>query len=570
MAQHILEVRVRPARVAVLIDRGASEPDLRLAFEFLSKLWGGRFGQVHAVDPRSCDGLTRFRLGQSRPDFVYGIGLDDARWSLAVTDACQPRGYGALRPEFVRGLEQSHFEDFQLVDSAILDLFHNRSEGAGQRRFFRLVSPAAGSPLSSYCAATFGTHSTRLRAELFDQESQFDGATAAFVELATEFVRGCQRSWLDATGHKLTARIDGVCWGPFPPTVVLVGKPVPDLSLFWNLRAPSDADLPDWVIPVPADGATDPTVLAALKEWLLAFSPYGTRPNCAVVTSESVNEEACRAFAEHLQAALAGSPIDAVDYWGPPNRLPVVTPYEYETAWPVAVAGRRLTLQPPRPKAFEGRGTQRAWFVDLLRDAKTGRAVKGMDLPPSPVASELLNGPCPPKVEHSLVPRYGAGVESVNVRCSAGKEVVVFHLPAGGEVLEEVLREHGVEPIRDEKRSGYLPVIKRFGGLARAAEAFSGQSGAVLGACGDGPKTLRDLKGTCKLGDGTLSGEPYLERVSGYLSRSSDRIKRVGRRRFARHARDGSPQDLKLSSVLEFWADRGVLNRSWKVGPCPH
>lgn len=466
MAQHILEVRVRPARVAVLIDRGATEVDLCLAFEFLSKLWGGRFGQVHSVDPQSCDGLTRFRLGESRPDFVYGIGLDDARWGLAVTDACQPRGYGALRPEFVRGLKQSHFEDVQLVDPAVLDLFHSRDERTGQKRCFRLVSPAAGSPLTSYCAAVYGVHHTSLPAELFDQECQFNGTTtAAFVELATEFVRGCQRSWLDATGHKLTARIDGVCWGPVPPTVDLVREPVPDLSLFWNLRAPSDADLPSWVIPVPADGANDPTVLAALKEWLLAFSPYGSHPSYAVVTSVSVDEETCRAFAGRLQAALAGSPIDAVDYMQPPNRLPVVTPYEYETAWPVTVVGRRLTFQPPRPKAFEGRGTQRAWFVDLLKDAKTGRAVKDMHLPPSPVVFELLNGPCPPKVEHSRIPRYGAGVGSVNVRCSAGKEVIVFHLPAGAEVLEEMLHEHGVEPTRDEKRSGYLPVIKRFGGL---------------------------------------------------------------------------------------------------------
>ena len=67
-----------------------------------------------------------------------------------------------------------------------------------------------------------------------------------------------------------------------------------------------------------------------------------------------------------------------------------------------------------------------------------------------------------------------------------------------------------------------------------------------------------------------MSGESYLEHVSGFLSHSSERIKRIGRRRFARHARDGSPQDFKLSSVLEFWTDRGVLNRAWRVGPCPH
>ena len=77
MGQRLLKVRVRPPKIAVLISKDVGDPDLLLAFEFFSKIWGGRYGQLLPVDPGSCDDLTRFRLGASRPEFIYGLGLDD-------------------------------------------------------------------------------------------------------------------------------------------------------------------------------------------------------------------------------------------------------------------------------------------------------------------------------------------------------------------------------------------------------------------------------------------------------------------------------------------------------------
>src|SRR5713226_9102245 len=111
MAQRIFNVRVRPARVTILIEQAEERKDLLLAFEFLSKIWGGRFGQILAVNPKACDPLTEFRLGISRPEFIYGIGLDDTHWAKATRQSCQPRGYGKLRPEFVKAIKQSHPED---------------------------------------------------------------------------------------------------------------------------------------------------------------------------------------------------------------------------------------------------------------------------------------------------------------------------------------------------------------------------------------------------------------------------------------------------------------------------
>src|SRR5439155_6302946 len=134
--------------------------------------------------------------------------------------------------------------------------------------------------------------------------------------------------------------------------------------------------IPAWIIPIPAEAANDAVVIEKLTEWLLAFLPYGRRPNYCQVTSQSVEEGRCRCFAEQFQTALVGSPIEHVDFEPPGNRLPVVVPYEYETTWPVEITGRKLTIIPPKPKAFEALGSFRAWIVDLLKDVNTGRGVK--------------------------------------------------------------------------------------------------------------------------------------------------------------------------------------------------
>ena len=259
-----------------------------------------------------------------------------------------------------------------------------------------------------------------------------------------------------------------------------------------------------------------------------------------------------------------------VIYEPPRNRLPVVIPYEYETTWAAEIKGRTLTIQPPKPKAFESLGSPRSWVVDLRKDINTGRSVGELQLPRNPVMFELLNGPCPPGFEHTSIPRTGEGHDCVNIVCSGRKEVVRIHLPAAEEVLLETLREYGVEPEADEKRSSYLPVIKRFGGLHPAASAFSGKSGTVLTTLIDGTKTHPEIKSSCRLGDGDVSGENYAQQIEYMLQRETDRMKRVSRQRFTHNTWHAEPENMKLRSLLEFWADRSILTRQWRLGPCGH
>lgn len=573
MGQRLLEVRVRPFRIAVLVNWVADAKDLLLGFELLSKVWGGRFGQVLAVDPESCDDLTAFRLGESRPELVYGIGLNDDKWGPFVLNACQPRKYSRLHPEFVTNILQAHpqnyVRDHYRVDHAVIHLMKTRDTRPGRHRRLRLVStePTGLWPLLG--GAVFGVHHPQLSEEYRDEVTAFSANTAtAFVALATEFVKECQQSWLDVTGHELNPLHSGC--GPVSPTVVIVRDPVPDLSLFWNLRSASDADMPAWVIPVPETCLTEPGLLDALKAWLLAFAPYGRRPNYCHVTSSAADDVTCREFAGRLQGALAGTPFEAVDYEPPRNRLPVVIPFEYETTWAAEIAGRTLTFQPPKPKAFESLASPRSWVIDLLKDVKTGRAVGELQLPPNLMAFELLNGPCPPVMEYTIIPRTGDGHDCVNVVCSGRKEVVRVYLPTAEEVLLESLREYGVEPVADEKRASYLPVIKRFGGLYQCAKAFSGQSVSMLVALASDTMTHREIQSKCKLGNGDIADETYEQQVGWMLTQETDRMKRVASRRFMHYARYAEPENLKLRSFLEYWADRSILTRQWKLGPCGH
>ena len=123
-------------------------------------------------------------------------------------------------------------------------------------------------------------------------------------------------------------------------------------------------------------------------------------------------------------------------------------------------------------------------------------------------------------------------------------------------------------PIGDEKRRVYLPAIKRLGGLQLAGAAFSGPAGTILTTLAKGKKTIPEIKGACKLGGGDLPGKGYLHRIEHLLSHESDRIKRVGMSRFQHYARHSTPENLKLRSLLEFWADRSILVRQWRLGPC--
>jgi hypothetical protein len=143
-----------------------------------------------------------------------------------------------------------------------------------------------------------------------------------------------------------------------------------------------------------------------------------------------------------------------------------------------------------------------------------------------------------------------------------------LYLPTSEEIIEELLREYGVESLPDEKRRSYLPIIKRFGGLHHAAAAFSGSSGKILMALQNETKTIGEMQGACKLKGSDLPGKSNFEHLEEFLIHESDRMKRVAMSRFRRYARHSMPENVKLRSLLEFWVNRSILFREWMLGPC--
>ncbi|MDZ7618508.1 MAG: hypothetical protein U1E05_16010, partial [Patescibacteria group bacterium] len=480
--------------------------------------------------------------------------------------ACQPRQFCQLKPHVAEDVERARYEGFIHGDRAVIAMFRARDERSRSYRPLSVVSAGDAASLSPYCAAMFGVHHPDLLEEYRDESRELnaDAAAVDFINLCVDFARNHKQTWLDANSFGLSTV--QISMRSVEPTIVLVEDVVADLSLFWNKRMLNDRSDAAWIIPVPADQIDKHEIIDSLKQWLNEFDPIA---NYCIVTSESVSKETCIAFAEQLKGALAGTSIRYVDYEPPPNRLPLVIPVESQVTRPVSVDGRKVQLLPPMPETFQSISNSEYWFVDLLHDARTRRALLEMQLPSSVIIPDILNGPCPPTSEHSVIRRYADGVDSINVRCNSSKVVVDFYVPSPEEVLEELLWEGGYEPVHDEKRSSYLPTIERFGGLYKAAKAFAGKSGEILQTLHDrGTLLPNQIRGQCGLGRGELPIDDYLGRVQRSLRNDSERTKRVARRRFAEFAHDEIPKSLMLGALLEHWADRTILTRRWQLGPC--
>ena len=572
MATRMVRVRVRPVRVAVVVAAALGAEGFGQAVAFLSRLWGGRFGSILPAGGGHDDDTLAF-LSRSRPEFVYGVGVDHGEWEHRAEAACQPRGYLPLPPESAKPIVHlPGHENFYSVEYALNELRRAPDLRPGRRTRVVTVAPEPGAPLAPYCDALFGRHYTKLRAEYRDEEVAFGaGSVAEFIHLATRFEREGCLSWLDATAMGLSLDVTGGGqFGRIAPTVVLVGNAVSDLALFWNLRAETDPDRPGDIFPLPADALSDPDVLDAVRDWVLTYRvPFGGPRSCGVV-SHSVPEAECRAFAERVQEATGSAPHITAGY--PASAAPAVVAHEYQVTQAIRSAGRRLTFLPPPPRLFEALGRDCTWMVDLLEDTRTGRAVGDVCLPPTPVAGELLHVPAAPAVRGSThgegIDQFGNGREGVAVRCTSRAEVVRLCLPSGAELVEETLRAAGFEPAFDEKRAAYRPVLRLLGGLGPAAAACAGVPGRVLGALAKGPSTLQKIKSTCKLGDGRLT-DAAPAWPDAWIARHDEVTQRVTRRRFAERGPRGGPGGQTLTSLIEYWAGRGVAVRTWRVGPCP-
>lgn len=590
MGQRLLTLRVRPPRLVVLIDSAGPAADFLAAVRFLSQVWGGRYNPIIPVSRDLSDALTEFQLQQLRPDFVFGLNLDDKVWTSIVQQACQPRRYVPLTPTMIEDVSSDHYLYLIHSDRAVIAKFVARSKLSALFRPVVAVTVDSASDWAPFVAALFGIHRPNLSEKYRDEQlTQTISSSADLIRLHCDFVNNWKESWLDAGSFGLS-KMDLELEPAIEPTIVIVRNVIVDLCHFWNLRIGCDSHIPQWLLPIPAEQIRSLEVQNLLKVWILAFAKYGAHPNYLQVTSASVPKQEVEDIAFDLKNVMKDSAIQFVDYEPRQNRIRRVVAFEHTSIWPADIQRRSMTMVPPAPKSVTISGRE-AWFVDIVDDAKTGRSIKEMQLPENPIVLELLNGPCPPNFEHSTIPRFGDGPNSINFRCTAGKEIVRFHIPSPTEVLEEILREYGYEIVSDEKRSSYLPTIRHFGGLLMAAKAFSGQSGEVLeilrsgrlksNTDSSGDKTHQALleaqghvllpdkiKKIGRFGNGRLTDNHYHDQINLMLRSESDRTKRIGEKRYREFASRQVPDDMTLDALLEHWADKSVIRRQWRLGPC--
>lgn len=590
MKQRLVTLRIRPPRLVVLLNASAAADEFVLVVRFLSQLLGGRYNQILPVIPNQPDDLTLFRLKQIRPDFVFGRGIESESWKPAIKTACQPRLYVDLTDTIAADIKAA---DVKLVHSseAIISKFATRTVFSTSNRPLKVVSEGSSSEWSPYLAAMLGIHPENLDFKYRDERLVLDGMNVnGLVNIHRDYVDGWKHSWLDAGSYGLSLNL--MASPKLAPTIVMVENVVEDLCLFWNLRLASDPHYPQWVLPIPIRDSENQDLKENLREWLQLFVGCRNFPNFCLLTSASVSRERVSEYARSLRSSLQDTGIQKVDYMRPRNRLPKVVAYEHETTRPIEVHGRQVTFLPPAPHTLCHSGNADGWFIDVVKDNLTGRAVKDMQFPGLAVVQELLNGPCPPSDVTSLVPRFGLGVDAINFRCSYGNDVVHFHMPSPKEVLEEILDEAGYRVVLDEKRSSYIPTIRQFGGLDSAATSFSRESGKAIEILRSGRAartthdqesefehqeksavdekvfTLEEIKGLGKFGSGKLNDPHFFDFVKRNFETQPERRKRIGMARFRSYAHRRVSAEMTLNALLEHWVDKAVVQRRCRIGPC--
>jgi hypothetical protein len=306
-----------------------------------------------------------------------------------------------------------------------------------------------------------------------------------------------------------------------------------------------------------------------LKDWILKFQKYDHYPNHIFITSERASIEKQHEFAEWLKTNLVDSPIKYVDVWPPDLRCPNATAFESEKLIEIRRKSRRVTWLRPQSQVAELFGSQVSWIVDLVEDSIRGRSPYELALPAVKTSVEILNAPNPPTVTRSTLPRFGLGVDSINIRCTNREELISHWLPTDKEILEELLSSQGLRFTEDEKRACYLPAIRLLGGLEQASSSLSGVRGLVLQELAKGPATVHELKGRLQLGNGKipeLNRDKHFESLLKHLTVTQQR---VGRQRLLHHWRRTLPKDSKLQSLLEHWVANSILRRLWRIGSCP-
>jgi len=179
---------------------------------------------------------------------------------------------------------------------------------------------------------------------------------------------------------------------------------------------------------------------------------------------------------------------------------------------------------------------------------------------------QVLNAPDPPSFRLGGTV-FGFGIDSINVRFTKNSQSINLRVPNAEELLDEMLIESGVQPLKDEKRTRYKQTIDMFGDLSETALFFSGISLQILGAFDSNTLTYGQIKAQAKLG----KSKPKKTSVFlDWTNRLPKHSKRIAKRRYIEYSKKNLSRHASENEIIEKLIERGVLRRKWKLDKCPY
>jgi hypothetical protein len=566
-----LLVRIRPQRIAVLVEEHIDRKQILSLIAFLSRIWGGRYSNIVVVTKRD-NGLSAKRcLSSIRPEVILGVGIDGKEWARTSQRICQPRAFAILNlhNQQIKEFMRVNFEGLIWADNIVWAEIRESPEM--KRENLRLLKMQDDFPWSIFMAASFGLVPENKAAEYAEdlnadvQEIDSDSDMSLYLQTCTEMSK--KWSWLDFANYRLDRHQIASAATFFNPIIVIVKEDevISDIALFWNLRMQFGPGASGRVVLFSEAQVKNASSVKAIVNWLDS-SPVNS--NYCELVSTSCNSSSLEALARRIRPRLKKikSRFAHVDVREPIHDVPIIIPYDREIQMRPFVSNRAISIEGVKPFYEEYLPSTAAWICDLVKDNQTGRVPYEIYLPPRESALQVLNAPDPPRFRLGATV-FGFGIDSINVRFTKNNQTISFRVPSPEELLEEVLIESGVQPAKDEKRIRYTQTIDMFGGLLDTARFFSGISLKVLKAFKSEPLTYGQIKAEAKIGKNKSRKAPmFLE----WVNRLPKHSKNVAKQRYFEYSKENlSLQDSEID-IIEKLIDRGVLRRKWKLDKCPY
>jgi len=571
LKQSQMLIRVRPQRIAVLVDEHINRKQVLSLIAFLSRIWGGRYSNIFVVSKRD-NGLSAKRfLSVTRPEVILGVGIDRKKWAKTTQQICQPRAFTILNlhNQQIKEFMRLNFMGLIWADSIVWAEIRESPEM--KRENLRLLKMQGDFHWSVFMAASFGLvpenkiaeYAEDLKADLQELDSNSD--ISLYLQTCTEMSK--KWSWLDFTNYRLDRHQIHTDATTFVPTIVVVdeNEPILDIALFWNLRMQFGLGSSSRIILFSDKQIQNASSVEALANWINS-SPINCN-YCELVT-KACKSDLLESLARRIRPRLKrlNSRITHVDVKDLIQEITLVIPYEQMTQKRPLVSNKAVIIEAVIPFYKDYLPSGAAWICDLVKDSETGRLPYNLCLPPRESALQVLNAPDPPSFRLGGTV-FGLGIDSINVLFTKNSQSISFRVSNAEELLEEMVIESGAKPLKDEKRIRYRQTIDMFGGLSEAALFFFFFSLRILEAFDSNTLTYGQIKGQAKLG----KNKPKKTSVFfDWANRLPKHGKSIAKCRYIEYSKDKLSRHASESEIIEKLVERGVLRRKWKLDKCPY